>query len=101
MRGLRNLTTLFVILGLAILGSYPVSVGSAPKESAPRYEKRAYAVRLMSFVSVSAIVWFCAGLSAFLYGRKIRREYEEQVTRNLTDLIAAPIKEKPKDEPTQ
>ncbi len=89
MQRLKILLSLFVFLGLALLVSYPWSVGTPPKADAPSDEKRVYITRLAIYVSGVSVLWFAASVTAYLMIRKIREEYIDESARNMVDLISS------------
>ncbi len=84
MRILRLLMTLFTLLGLGVLISFPWFVGAKPvgKEALV-----AYSTRLAIYINVVLVSFFLAGVFAVLLARKIREEYRQQSLKNLADLL--------------
>lgn len=97
MRILRILTTLFVLIGLGLLFSYPWVVGKRPPDTATVEMKQLYATRLAVYVSSVLITWFVAATSAILMVRRLRREYQEKSLENLANLITSIPEPKRKD----
>jgi hypothetical protein len=95
MRRLQIATTLFVVLGLGVLLSFPWTVGSTPGAGASDQAKADYAVRLLVFFAASGLCFVLAALLAMILVRRIRGEYREQLVSNLADLLATPS---PKEE---
>lgn len=88
MRRLQIATTVFVVLGVGILLSFPWTVGSTPEAGASDQAKADYAVRLLVFFAASGISFVIAALLAMILVRRIRGEYREQLVSNLADLLA-------------
>lgn len=90
MRRLQIATTVFVVLGLGVLLSFPWTVGSTPSAEASDQAKADYAIRLLVFFAASGFCFIIAALLAMILVRRIRGEYNEQRVSNLADLLATP-----------
>lgn len=97
MRILRILTTLFVLIGLGLLFSYPWLVGKRPPDAATLQAKQMYASKLALYVSLVLVAWFLAATSAILMVRKLRLEYREKSLENLAKLVSSIPEPKQKD----
>lgn len=86
---LRVVTTVLVLLGLALLFSYPWTVGVPPKQDASQRELADYATRMVVYVTVVSVCWLGAAISAALLARRIRQEYADQSLKNLADLLTS------------
>lgn len=98
MRQIRFGMTVFVVATLLSLLSFPWSVGLPPPDGTPRREVAVYARRLLVYTTVVGVCVFGSALFAFLMLRRIRRDYAEEATQNLADLLTAEIRSKNKDE---
>jgi len=89
MQRLKIITTLFVVMGIAMIASYPWTVGSIPVETASNEEKKIYLIKMVIFVTVVLLTWLAAATSALLMIRRIRVEYLEQTERHLQELLSS------------
>jgi hypothetical protein len=97
-RQIRFGMTVFVVATLLSLLSFPWSVGLPPPEDTPRREVATYAKRLLAYTTIVGVCVFGSALFAFFMLRRIRRDYAEEATQNLADLLTAEIQSKKKDE---
>lgn len=98
MRRLQVATTLFLVLGIGTLLSFPWTVGATPEAAASAQDKADYAVRLLIFFSVAGVCFILAALFAVVLVRRIRGEYREHLVSNLADLLSTPPTTKENDE---
>lgn len=89
MQRLKILTTVFLVLGLSILLSYPFAVGASPAEGADKSEVKAYLVRLTTYFGASTFAMLAAAFCATLIVRKAKREFAERKLSNLEQLLEA------------
>ncbi len=89
MRRLQVITTVLLVLGLALILSYPWTVGARPSDVANRAEVAAYLTRLFVFFCVAVAVFLGAAISAAIMIRRVRHEYREMLISNLADLLTA------------
>ncbi|HWP30946.1 MAG TPA: hypothetical protein VNK96_04355 [Fimbriimonadales bacterium] len=89
MQRLKIITTIFVVLGIAMIVSYPWTVGSIPVETATNEEKKIYLIKMVIFVTVVLLTWLAAATSALLMIRRIRMEYLEQSEQHLQELLSS------------
>lgn len=90
MRRLQVATTLFLVLGIGALLSFPWTVGTTPPADASDRAKADYAVNLLIFFTAAGLCFIMAALFAMILVRRIRREYREHLVSNLADLLATP-----------
>lgn len=91
---LRLITTILVVLGLAVVMSYPLTVGTPPTKNATKIEMAEYARKMAYFTATVGILFFGAFACALLTIRIERKRHAEESLRNLADLLATPIPEK-------
>ncbi len=91
---LRLITTIFVVLGLAVVLSYPLTVGTPPRKTAPKLEMAKYARKMAYFTTAVGVLFFGAFACALLTIRNERRKHEAESLRNLADLLSTPVPEK-------
>lgn len=89
MRRLKVLTTVFLLLGLSILLSFPFTVGAAPAEGSPKPEVRAYLIRLTTYFGASTFAVLAAAFCATLIVRRAKAEFAEKKLSNLEELLSA------------
>jgi hypothetical protein len=89
MRRLKILTTVFLLLGISILLSYPFTVGGAPPEGSEKKEVRAYLIRLTTYFGASTFAMLAAAFCATLIVKKAKAEFAEKKLSNLEDLLTA------------
>lgn len=88
MRRLKILTTIFLVVGIAILLSYPFSIGPSPAADAGKTEVRAYLTRLTLYFGASAFAMLGAAFFAALIVRRTRIEFAEKKLDIFERLIA-------------
>lgn len=84
MRAFRLLMTLFTVVGLCVLVSFPWFVGARPAGTEGLV---AYSARFAAYVVLLSVSFFLAAVFAVLLAREIRKEYREQALKNLADLL--------------
>ena len=89
MRRLKVLTSLFLILGICILLSYPFTVGMAPPSGSPKPEVKAYLIRLTTYFGASTFAMLAAAFCATLIVRRAKAEFAENKLNNLEELLSA------------
>lgn len=89
MRRLKFLTSLFLILGICILLSYPFTVGMAPPNGSPKPEVKAYLIRLTTYFGASTFAMLAAAFCATLIVRRAKAEFAEKKLNNLEELLSA------------
>src|SRR5687767_13286747 len=89
MRRLKLLTTLFLVLGLCILLSYPFTVGVAPPEGSPKADVKAYLIRLTTYFGTSTFAMLAAAFCATLIVKRAKREFADKKLSNLEELLSA------------
>lgn len=89
MRRLKVLTSLFLILGVCILLSYPFTVGAAPADGSPKADVKAYLVRLTTYFGASTFAMLAAAFCATLIVRRAKAEFAEKKLNNLEELLSA------------
>lgn len=95
---LRLITTILVVLGLATVMSYPLTVGTPPNKNSTKLEMANYAKKMAYFTATAGTLFFGAFACALLSIRKERKKHSEESLRNLVDLLATPIPEKKSSE---
>lgn len=100
MRRLKGLTTLFLVVGIVVLLSYPFTIGAAPGADAGRDEVKRYLLRLTVYFGASAFAMLAAAFCATLIVRRARIEFAEKKLQNFERLLAeqAEILRKKSDE---
>lgn len=91
MRRLKVLTTVFLVLGLGILLSYPFTVGAAPAEGSDKKAVRSYLIRLTTYFGAASFAMLSAAFCATLIIRRTRIEFAEKKLENLDTLLASQI----------
>ena len=89
MRRLKVLTSLFLILGICILLSYPFTVGMAPANGSPKPEVKAYLIRLTTYFGASTFAMLAAAFCATLIVKRAKVEFAERKLNNLEELLSA------------
>ncbi|MCL6624898.1 MAG: hypothetical protein K6T17_09825 [Fimbriimonadales bacterium] len=84
MRLLRVLMTVFTLVGLGLLVSFPWFVGVKPAGSEGQV---AYVTRFAAYIVLVSVSFLFAAVFAVLLARKIREEYRQQTLKNLADLL--------------
>jgi hypothetical protein len=84
MRLLRVLMTVFTLVGLGVLVSFPWFVGTKP---AGHEGLAAYGTRFGAYIVLVSVCFLFAAVFAVLLARKIREEYRQQSLKNLADLL--------------
>jgi hypothetical protein len=77
-----------LIFSVLVMLSYPFTVGRSPASGSSRHEVAEFAVRMILFIVVAVLAWLATGISAYVLFRRIRSEYEDEVVKNLTTLVA-------------
>lgn len=78
MRRLKVLTTVFLVLGICILLSYPFTIGASPGANAEKAEVKTYLTRLTVYFGASAFAMLGAAFCAALIVRRTRIEFAEK-----------------------
>jgi len=78
MRRLKVLTTVFLVVGIVILLSYPFTIGPSPASDAGKAEVKAYLTRLTLYFGASAFAMLGAAFFATLIVRRTRIEFAEK-----------------------
>lgn len=91
--GVRVLTTVFLLLGLMLLLSWPWFVGSQPPAAAPNAERLAHAWRFAIYFGALLLVFLMTAIFAWLTVRKQRRDYREQAMQNMQSLIEGTLRD--------
>ena len=86
MRRLKFITTLFLVLGIVILLSFPFTVGPRP-DAADKKETKKYLTRLTVYFGASTFSMLAAAFCATLVARKTRIEFAEKKISNLESLL--------------
>jgi hypothetical protein len=90
---LKILTTAFLIFGLALLLSWPWTVGKKPPAGSPRGELLVYARRIFYYTGGTIIVFSLTAVFAVLWARQTRRELSEEAKRNINELLEGTLKD--------
>jgi hypothetical protein len=101
MRRLKILTTIFLIVGICILLSYPFTVGARPANGADKKEVKAYLLRLTTYFGASTFAMLAAAYCAAVIVKRTKKEFAEKKITNLEDLLKAQaeiLRKKPDDE---
>ncbi len=88
MRRVRSVTSALLTFSILVMLSYPFTVGKSPASGSSRHEVAEFAVRMILFVVIAVLAWLATGISAYMLFRRIRSEYENEVVKNLTTLVA-------------
>jgi hypothetical protein len=86
MRRLKIITTGFLAVGIAILLSYPFTVGVTPTSRDKEVTKR-YLARLTLYFGASTFSMLAAAFCASLIVKKTRLEFAEKKITNLETLL--------------
>jgi hypothetical protein len=89
MRRLKILTTVFLVLGLCILLSYPFTVGAAPADGSSKTEVKSYLIRLTTYFGASTFAMLAAAFCATLIVKRAKVEFAEKKLSNLEELLSA------------
>jgi hypothetical protein len=89
MRRLKVLTTIFLVLGICVLLSYPFTVGGSPADGASKSDIKAYLLRLTIYFGVSTFAMLSAAFCATLIVKRAKAEFAEKKLNNLEELLSA------------
>lgn len=84
---LKVVTTVFVVLGLLVLLSWPLFVGERPGADASQLERARFATRLLIYFAVACFVWLAAAMSSVFLMRQTKKEFIEEERENVQELI--------------
>ncbi|MCC6403601.1 MAG: hypothetical protein IT207_06280 [Fimbriimonadaceae bacterium] len=94
---LRVLTTALVVFGLGLVLGLPFLL-RGPGEDAQPAELKAHAVRLVSVVMLTVIVWVAVALGAILIVARERHDLAKREREMLKELVEASLEDHAADE---
>ena len=86
---LKLLTTAGLLVGFGLLIAFPQLVGPRPAKGASKRVYADYSRRTSWVVGGFVVCLITSGVGAVLIIREARKEYREQATRNMHDLLEA------------
>lgn len=90
---LKLVTTILLVLGLAMLMAWPLLWGGRPGPDAPKKELAEFSLRFLLYFAATALVFLATAVCALLLVRRAREEYAEQAGKNLRGLIEGTLRD--------
>jgi len=96
---LKVITSGFFLALILLLLASPAVFRAFPSRSAPKEQRRTYAVQTLNYLGGLLFAFAGAGIGAFFVYRQARRDYEAESLRNLQSLLETPIKPSSQENP--
>ncbi|MCW5944029.1 MAG: hypothetical protein KIS66_17500 [Fimbriimonadaceae bacterium] len=87
MRGLKVLTTISLVVGLALMVAWPWVMSARPARGSPRAKLEAFGVWLTAYFSITLVAFALAAIGGLLIVRATRREFLARSKANMEALI--------------